>query len=77
MIIVAYPLYYVLVASISDPYEVYAGKNFLLPSKVTFEGYARVFKEKSIAMGYVNSIYYTVLGTLVSVALHYYRLLCF
>ena len=69
VIIVAYPLYYVLVASISDPYEVYAGKNFLLPSKVTFEGYARVFKEKSIAMGYVNSIYYTVLGTLVSVAL--------
>ncbi len=69
VIIVAYPLYYVLVASISDPYEVYAGKTFLLPSKVTFEGYARVFKEKSIAMGYVNSIYYTVLGTLVSVAL--------
>ncbi len=69
VIIVTYPLYYVLVASISDPYEVYAGKTFLLPSKVTFEGYARVFKEKSIAMGYVNSIYYTVLGTLVSVAL--------
>ncbi len=69
VIIVACPLYYVLVASISDPYEVYAGKTFLLPSKVTFEGYARVFKEKSIAMGYVNSIYYTVLGTLVSVAL--------
>ena len=69
VIIVAYPLYYVLVASISDPYEVYAGRTFLFPSKVTFEGYARVFKEKSIAMGYINSIYYTVLGTLVSVAL--------
>ena len=69
VIIVAYPLYYVLVASISDPYEVYAGKTFLLPSKVTFEGYARVFKEQSIAKGYLNSIYYTVLGTLVSVAL--------
>lgn len=69
VIIVAYPLYYVLIASISDPYEVYAGKTFLLPSKVTFEGYARVFKEKSIAMGYINSIYYTVLGTLISVAL--------
>lgn len=69
VIIVAYPLYYVLIASISDPYEVYAGKTFLLPSKVTFEGYARVFKEKSIATGYINSIYYTVLGTLVSVSL--------
>lgn len=69
LVIVAYPLYYVLIASISDPYEVYAGKTFLLPSKVTFEGYARVFKEKSIATGYINSIYYTVLGTIVSVAL--------
>lgn len=69
VVIVAYPLYYVLIASISDPYEVYAGKTFLLPSKVTFEGYARVFKEKSIARGYLNSIYYTVLGTAVSVAL--------
>lgn len=69
LVVVAYPLYYVLIASISDPYEVYAGKTFLLPSKVTFEGYARVFKEKSIATGYINSIYYTVLGTIVSVAL--------
>ena len=69
LLIIAYPLYYVLIASISDPYEVYAGKTFLLPSKVTFEGYARVFKEKSIATGYLNSIYYTVLGTVVSVAL--------
>ncbi len=69
VVIVAYPLYYVLIASVSDPYEVYAGKTFLLPSKVTFEGYARVFKEESIARGYLNSIYYTVLGTLVSVAL--------
>lgn len=69
LVVVAYPLYYVLIASISDPYEVYAGKTFLLPSKVTFEGYVRVFKEKSIATGYINSIYYTVLGTIVSVAL--------
>lgn len=44
-------------------------KTFLLPSKITFEGYKRVFKENSIAGGYLNSIYYTVLGTVVSVAL--------
>ena len=69
VILVAYPLYYVLIASISDPYEVYAGKTFLLPSKITFEGYKRVFKESSIAGDYLNSIYYTVLGTVVSVAL--------
>ena len=37
VILVAYPLYYVLIASISDPYEVYAGKTFLLPSKITLQ----------------------------------------
>ena len=69
MLVVAYPLYYVLIASISNPYEVYAGRTFLLPSQITFEGYARVFKESSIATGYLNSIYYTVLGTVVTVAM--------
>lgn len=39
MLIVAYPLYYVLVASFSDPYDVYAGKTFLLPSQFTLKGY--------------------------------------
>ena len=34
MLLVAYPLYYILVASFSDPYDVYAGKTFLLPSPV-------------------------------------------
>lgn len=69
VIIVAYPLYYVLVASVSNPYDVYAGKTFLFPSQFSLEGYRRVFKENSIATGYMNSIYYTVLGTSVSVAL--------
>lgn len=69
MIVVAYPLYYVLIASISNPYEVYAGHTFLLPSQVTFEGYKRVFREPSIASGYLNSIYYTLLGTLVTVSM--------
>lgn len=69
VIIVLYPLYYVLVASVSDPYAVYAGKTSLLPSGFTLEGYMRVFQEKAIATGYLNSIFYTVLGTLISTAL--------
>lgn len=31
VLLVAYPLYYVLVASVSNPYDVYAGKTFLFP----------------------------------------------
>lgn len=69
VIAVLYPLYYVVIASVSDPYDVYAGKTFLLPSGFTLEGYIRVFKEKAIATGYLNSIVYTALGTLISTAL--------
>ena len=47
IVLVAYPLYYVLVASISNPYQVYAGQTLLFPSEITFEGYKRVFRESS------------------------------
>ena len=71
MLIVAYPLYYVLVASVSDPYDVYAGKTFLLPSQFTLEGYKAVFADEKIFTGYMNSIKYTVIGTLFSVIMVY------
>lgn len=69
LMIAIYPLFYVLVASVSNPYDVYAGKTFLLPSGFTLEGYKRVFSEKMISRGYLNSIIYTVLGTVISVSL--------
>ena len=71
LLIVAYPLYYILVASFSNPYDVYAGKTFLLPSGFTFDGYKAVFADANILSGYANSILYTVLGTIYSVALIY------
>jgi putative aldouronate transport system permease protein len=71
MLIVAYPLYYVLIASVSDPYEVYAGKTFLLPSKFILQGYTSVFADKRIFSGYMNSIKYTVVGTIFSVIMVY------
>ena len=64
LLIVAYPLYYVLVASFSDPYDVYAGKTFFLPSQATLDGYKAVFAEPNIVRGYGNSILYTVVGTI-------------
>ena len=71
MLIVAYPLYYVLVASFSDPYDVYAGKTFLLPSQFTLKGYQAVFADSALFSGFVNSIKYTVIGTLYSVVMIY------
>ena len=71
LLIVAYPLYYVLVASFSNPYDVYAGKTFLFPSGFSFEGYKAVFADSNIFTGYLNSIKYTVIGTIFSVAMLY------
>lgn len=69
--LVAYPLYYVLIASVSDPYDVYAGKTFLLPSGFTMDGYKAVFADDSLLTGFLNSIKYTVIGTIFSVAMIY------
>lgn len=69
--LVAYPLYYVLIASFSNPYDVYAGKTFLLPSGFTLKGYQSVFADPALLTGYKNSIKYTVIGTVFSVALLY------
>ena len=71
MLVVAYPLYYVLIASISDPYDVYAGKTFLLPSQFTLQGYQSVFADQRIFSGYMNSIKYTVVGTIFAVVMVY------
>lgn len=71
LLIVAYPLYYVLMASFSDPYDVYAGKTFLLPSGFTLDGYKAVFADPKIMPGFLNSVKYTVIGTIFSVAMLY------
>ena len=71
MLIVAYPLYYVLVASFSDPFDVYAGKTFLLPSQFTLKGYQAVFADSALFSGFMNSIKYTVIGTIYSVVMIY------
>ena len=71
LLLVAYPLYYVLIASFSNPYDVYAGKTFLLPSEFSFKGYEAVFADSNIFTGYMNSIKYTIIGTVFSVVMLY------
>ena len=71
LLIVAYPLYYVLIASVSDPYDVYAGKTFLLPSQFTLDGYRSVFADPNILTGILNSFKYTMIGTVFSVVVLY------
>ena len=62
-----YPLYFIVIASISDPNAVYEGKVWLFPSGVTFEGYERIFADSRIWNGLGNTLVYTVLGSAISV----------
>lgn len=66
LIIMIYPLIYVVSASISDPDLVNQGKVLLLPKGISFEGYMRVFRNREIWTGYRNTIFYTVLGTMIN-----------
>ena len=66
MLIVLYPLIFVISSSVSEPTMVAAGKVVLLPKGFTLEGYARVFQDSNILTGYANSLFYTVFGTMIN-----------
>ena len=68
-LLVAYPLYFVIIASVSDPIAVYEGRVVLYPIKPTLEGYARIFSYESLFVGYKNTILYTLVGTAINVVL--------
>lgn len=69
MILVIFPLINVLSSSISDAAYVSTGKVLLLPKGVNFDGYKRLFQEKNLIIGYGNTIYYTVFGTMLNLLL--------
>jgi putative aldouronate transport system permease protein len=66
LFIIAYPLYFVVIASFSDPAWVGGGKVWLVPGGFTLLGYERVFADSRIWLGYRNTIMYTIFGTLFS-----------
>ncbi|WP_026691489.1 carbohydrate ABC transporter permease [Alteribacter aurantiacus] len=69
LIAVMYPLYFVIIASISNPDRIFAGDVWLFPRDITFEGYIRIFQDGKIWTGYKNTIIYTTLGTALNIAL--------
>ena len=60
LFITVYPLYLVVIASISDPDAVATGKVTWRPVDISFIGYESVFQNKEIWVGYANSLFYTV-----------------
>lgn len=69
LIIVAYPIIYVVSASFSSPNAIMAGKVKLLPVNPGLEGYKVLLKYSKVITGFYNSVIYTLFGTLISMFL--------
>jgi putative aldouronate transport system permease protein len=69
LLLVLYPLIYVVSSSFSSPAAVSSGKVWLWPVEFSLKGYQVAFSNPQIVTGYVNSLYYTFFGTLISVTL--------
>lgn len=67
-LIVLYPLYFIMIASVSDPIAVGGGEVWLYPIEFTLEGYQKIIQNDTIWRGYKNTLIYMIIGTLVNVA---------
>ena len=68
-IIVLYPLYFTIIASLSDPYSVLQGKVIFWINDFTIEPYTNIFINDDIWIGYRNSIINTTLVTFYNLVL--------
>ncbi len=67
LIIILYPIYFVVTASFSEPAAVASGNVWLWPKGFTLEGYTELLKHKEIWIGYKNTILYTAAGTAIGI----------
>lgn len=63
--VILYALWFVVIASVSDPNRVASGEVLFLPKGITLEGFKYIFRDKRIWTGYRNTILYTTVGTMI------------
>ncbi|SDN43886.1 carbohydrate ABC transporter membrane protein 2, CUT1 family [Actinomyces ruminicola] len=63
-----YPIYFVLIASISDSNAVATGEVIMLPKRLSLFGYEQILGDGRIWTGYRNTIVYTAVGTALNLA---------
>jgi putative aldouronate transport system permease protein len=69
LLVTLYPLYWVVIASMSNPEDIMLGRVLFIPSQMNFQGYKLILQYSRLWMGYRNSLLYAVVGTLVSLSL--------
>ncbi|WP_246131934.1 carbohydrate ABC transporter permease [Paenibacillus hemerocallicola] len=68
-LIVLYPLFFIIIASISNPQSVVTGEVLLMPKGVHFAGYEKILKNTELQRGFINTVFYTVTGTAINLVL--------
>lgn len=66
IIAISYPLYFVIIASISSPNAVNSGQVLLWPKDLTVAGYKKILEYEPLWTGYANSLLYTIAGTVIN-----------
>ncbi len=64
-----YPVYFVVIASISSPQAIINGEVTFLPKGNNFAGFRRVLSDSRLITGYVNSIFYTIVGVAINLSM--------
>ena len=70
IIITLYPMYFIIIASFSDPAAVSNGQIMFLPKGVNFKGYKQLASYAKLWTGYRNTIAYVIMGTLVTLVVN-------
>jgi putative aldouronate transport system permease protein len=65
-LVIAYPLYFVIIASVSDSTLVSTGKVLFFPKGFSLFGYQEIFQDSRIWIGYRNTMIYALGGTFVN-----------
>ncbi len=68
LLIVAYPLWWVIISSFSEPTAVSGGQVVWYPIGFTLAGYGEVFKDSDIVRSFLNALLYTVCGVCINLA---------
>lgn len=64
LFILFYPIYFVLIASLSEPTMVATGQIVFYPKGLSLDGYRALTEDSRIWRGLINSIYIVIFGTL-------------
>ncbi len=67
LLVVLLPLLNIVASSLSSPRAVSSGQVLFWPVDLTFLGYQEALGNPAILRGFANSVFYTVVGTLISV----------